>query len=252
MLWTNYYLLLILTYSNVLAFTIKNNATVFPEQQIQIPPAPLVSVERINSDPILDLPVWHKINWQKRVFEPPLPDISKSLKRHVERLREYVNEASFDVTSYESKKNVLRKQVMEIGSLALETYPISKPNWEMYNFIKYLHSFLSDSIALLKDYNANGRPGCHLTYSVIDLNLKLLALCDDFGKPDRSAAGYVDKVIRYASYLRFLKQEYASASSELRSQIFEQHFARADTVLMNLIRDLFKASDDALQDTTGR
>ncbi|QBM86262.1 hypothetical protein METSCH_A08990 [Metschnikowia aff. pulcherrima] len=251
MLWAIYCVLLILASSNVLAFTIKNNATVFPEQ-IQTSPAPLVSVERINLDPILELPVWHKINWQKRIFEPQLPDINKSLKRHVERLREYVKEASFDVTSYESKKDVLRKQIIEIGSLALETYPISMPNWEMYNFIKYLHSFLSDSIALLKDYNANGRPGCHLTYSVIDLNLKLLALCDDFGKPDRLAAGYVDKVIRYALYLRFLKQEYASASLELRLQIFEQHFARADTVLMNLIRDLFKASDDALQDPTGR
>ncbi|KAM9908906.1 hypothetical protein OXX79_000086 [Metschnikowia pulcherrima] len=131
-----------------------------------------------------------------------------SLEWFFARLRSFVQAGVFEYRQFEASGEELDRQLYRIGE-RVKTAPICNREFlRQYSFAKQMFETMVDAIEPLRHYSTVHGPGNLLVYSMIDMNIQLMALCDNSGKPNPKADDYEAKVHRFVDYLNQWEQKF--------------------------------------------
>ncbi|KAM9909718.1 hypothetical protein OXX69_005166 [Metschnikowia pulcherrima] len=131
-----------------------------------------------------------------------------SLEWFFARLRSFVQAGVFEYRQFEVSGEELGRQLSQISE-RVKTAPICNSEvLRQYSFAKQMFETMVEAIEPLRHYSTVHAPGNLLVYSMIDMNIQIMALCDNMGEPNPRADDYEAKVHRFVDYLNQWEQKF--------------------------------------------
>ncbi|GEQ67337.1 hypothetical protein JCM33374_g1001 [Metschnikowia sp. JCM 33374] len=146
-------------------------------------------------------------------FRPSIPEqearlIKASLNKFVTNLKAFAQGTRFDMQTFEASGETLDRTLAAIeDSIRTAGVPDVVLGTQL-GFAQHMFQTMGVAIEQLKHFQGIDTPGHNLVWPLIDLNVRLLALCNVYGAPDPSIDGYTHRVSLYNEYLYMMKDAF--------------------------------------------
>lgn len=168
-------------------------------------------------------------------------DIEDHLFKFLKRLKMFTTCTGFDDKSFESQSTSLAQHMAMTKDLIASRYPEHLGLKNQFEFCKRVFDVMRHAVEELKFFNVKSMEH-DLVRRMIHLNISLLGLHDNHGKPDSSIPGFVSKVARFYNTLKRLQSRF-SALKTVQSTVqfvFENKSVQAARTLEVLQYEILK------------
>ena len=124
------------------------------------------------------------------------------------RLRSFIDTGVFEYWQFESLGDDLSRQLSVIEKHVRTAPTCNRELLNQYLFAKQMFDTMVEAIEPLRHYLTVQSPGNLLVYSMIDMNIQLMALCDEYGEPNPKADDYETKIHQFVNYLNQWEQKF--------------------------------------------
>lgn len=129
----------------------------------------------------------------------------------IAKLKSFVLESSFDAKKFDAETENIKADIHALLWL-IEDLKISKKLFDQLKFIEYMFLIMLQSSESLKEYDFFNDSDQHLMYCVLELNVRLLTMYDDVGKPDTGKIGYSYKLAKFGGLLEIWENAFLDLS----------------------------------------
>ncbi|GEQ68637.1 hypothetical protein JCM33374_g2305 [Metschnikowia sp. JCM 33374] len=152
------------------------------------------------------------------------------LEWFVIKLKSFMLQVVFDYREFELMGEELDHIIEDVNTSVLKVASCNKQLMNQLIHAKYMFSTMANSIELLGYYEKAYTPVHILIYSVVDLNIMLLALLSSQGIPDNSIEGFRDKVYKANISLQIWEKAFEGVEniSFGKQVMFRRHFYAAE------------------------
>lgn len=162
--------------------------------------------------------------------------VEEQVGRFVAHLKTFITESSFIVLKFELEIEELKQNLLKLHSdVQLE---IHSPGLQVqFEFATHMFLVMVESAKNMEHFRVNSNAGYPLVYKVIELNVRVLALYDAYGRLDTHIDGYLSELSRLRASLDFWSERFQNlilVSPEV-SGVFQKHSKRLEETFKFLI-----------------
>ncbi|KAM9923958.1 hypothetical protein OXX59_004840 [Metschnikowia pulcherrima] len=166
----------------------------------------------------------------------------KHLKRFSRYLRGFIHDTTFEYMKFSSQVTVLSEELAGIEAIINEYGYTRNTLLQQLKFTKHMLQVMIDSTELMQFYEPENGSAQSLIFKVIQLNVKLLTMCDSRGFPNPYKKGYENDVYRFVNLLASWRDLFRARTQEPASTklAFELYNGQAWRTLRVLLRNIIE------------
>ncbi|KAM9933451.1 hypothetical protein OXX80_006927 [Metschnikowia pulcherrima] len=164
----------------------------------------------------------------------------KHLRRFLRFLRGFIHDSTFEYMKFSSQISDLSEELAGIEAIINEYGYSRKTLLQQLEFTKHMLRVMIDSTELMQFYEPENGLAQGLIFKVIQLNVKLLTMCDSRGNPNPYKKGYENDVYRFVNLLASWRDLFRARTQEPASTklAFEQYSGQARRTLRVMLRNI--------------
>ncbi|QBM86401.1 hypothetical protein METSCH_A10400 [Metschnikowia aff. pulcherrima] len=176
----------------------------------------------------------------------PSTNLSSQARRHLRRflrcLRGFIHDTTFEYMKFSSRISDLSEELAGIEAIINEYGYSRKTLLQQLKFTKHMLRVMIDSTELMQFYEPENGLAQGLVFKVIQLNVRLLTMCDSRGNPNPYKKGYENDVYRFVNLLASWRDLFRARTQEPASTklAFEQYSGQAWRTLRVMLRKIIE------------